>query len=147
MSKVNALYHIVFCTKHRELTIPEALKNDLYRFIWSIIKDTNCKLLRIGGIPNHIHMLVSLHPSIALSDLMRLIKTNTSNWMNNNPQFMHFQGWASEYFATTVSPESKDKVINYIMNQEEHHLHKPFDQELDEVFEAALLTLHPNDLK
>ena len=145
MSKVTALYHIVFCTKRRQQTIPLPLKNDLYRFIWSIVNKSNSKLLRIGGISNHVHMLIDLHPMVNLSDLMRTIKANTSNWMKSDPRFSLFQGWASEYFASTIAPESKDRVIKYIMTQEEHHLRKPFDQELTEIIENASLQLHPND--
>ena len=146
MSKVTALYHIVFCTKRREPTIPLELKDDLYRVIWSIIKTSNSKLLRIGGISNHVHMLIDLHPTVTLSDLMRTIKANTSNWMKSDSRFNRFHGWAAEYFASTISPQSKDRVIKYIMTQEEHHLRKPFDQELNEIFTAALLQIHPNDL-
>ncbi len=74
MSKVKALYHIVFCTKRRQMTISETHSEDVYRFIWNIIKESRSKLLRIGGIQNHIHLLIDLNPSIALSSLMRDIK-------------------------------------------------------------------------
>lgn len=73
MSKVKALYHIVFCTKRREMTIPLEHIDELYRFIWYEIKDQNCRLIRIGGIQNHLHLLIDLHPSMALSNLMRII--------------------------------------------------------------------------
>ena len=74
MSKVTAYYHIVFCTKRREMTIPLAYKEDLYRFIWKEIKDLKCDLIRIGGIQNHVHILLNLHPTVALATLMQNIK-------------------------------------------------------------------------
>lgn len=57
MSYVNALYHVVICTKYRRKTINPVYEEDLYRFLWKMIEKDNCKLLRIGGIENHIHML------------------------------------------------------------------------------------------
>ena len=64
MSKVCALYHIVINTRFRKRTIPEAYKKELYMYMYGIIQNNKCKLLRMNGIANHIHMLVDLHPSI-----------------------------------------------------------------------------------
>ena len=73
MSKVTALYHIVFCTRCRRMSIPLEYKEDLYRFIWKECTDEfNSKLLRIGGIQNHVHLLVNLHPSVSLQISLRI---------------------------------------------------------------------------
>lgn len=79
MSKVNALYHIVFCTKSRKMTIPAAYAEDLYRFIWNMLRTKDCHRYRISGIENHIHMLINLNPKIALSSLIRDIKANQAD--------------------------------------------------------------------
>ncbi len=78
MSKVSALYHIVFCTKYREMTLTDSYLEDVYRFIWSEVKKQKCTLLRIGGIANHVHMLVELNPTTALASFMRAIKSDSS---------------------------------------------------------------------
>ena len=138
MSKVYALYHIVFCTRNRANTIPINHKEDLYRFIWKKLQEHKCTLIRIGGIQNHIHMLINLSPTIALSKLMQEIKSSSSGWMKNDDRFPKFNGWAAEYYAATASPEHRHHIINYIKNQEAHHnVYSP-----DEEFEALLRSIN-----
>jgi REP element-mobilizing transposase RayT len=72
------LYHIVFCTYRRENTLPEEHHEELYRYIWGIIKKRNSVLYRMNGTENHIHILSDLHPGIALSDYIKEIKTATN---------------------------------------------------------------------
>ena len=69
-----AKVHIVINTRFRKRTIPEAYKKELYMYMYGIIQNNKCKLLRMNGIANHIHMLVDLHPSISLSSLMQSLK-------------------------------------------------------------------------
>lgn len=102
MSKVSALYHIVFCTKGRRMTITEEHKRELYGYLYGIIRNNKCKLLRMNGIANHLHMLVELHPSVALSNLMQSLKQSSSIWLKSNAHFPYFEGWASEYYAFTI---------------------------------------------
>jgi len=78
---------------------------------------------------DHIHMLIDLHPSIALADLMRDLKTSTSVWLKQQKEFSHFEGWADGYAALTVSYGDKNMVIEYIKNQQEHHKKESFTDE------------------
>ena len=119
------------------MTIPLQYKEDLYRFLWKEIKEKNCKLLRIGGIQNHIHLLIELHPATALSVLVRDLKSRSSGWMRKDSRFCNFRGWASEYFAATISYEHKDRVIEYIKDQEAHHRVCSPDDEFHELYKAA----------
>ncbi len=137
MSRVTALYHIVFCTKGREMTIPEDHLDDLYRFICRTIQDMGCKLLRIGGIQNHVHILIDLHQSVTLSMLMQNIKGHSSGWMKKDSRFKKFSGWGNEYFACSVSPQNKFNVIEYIKNQPVHHLGADFDSEISRLYHLA----------
>ncbi|MCI9606760.1 MAG: IS200/IS605 family transposase [Muribaculaceae bacterium] len=146
MSKVIALYHIVFATKRREMTIPDSGAESLYRFIWSIIREHKCRLLRIGGIENHVHILLDLHPSVALSDIVREIKSRSSSWMCTSGLFPHFCGWASEYFAISVSNSVKEGVVRYINEQKTHHQYHNFADELTRLYAAAGKTLDANDM-
>lgn len=134
MSKVCALYHIVFCTKYRKMTITDTYRRDLYSVIFSIIQKKDSHLIRMGGIANHIHMLIDLSPQISLAHLMRTIKAESSGFLKRDKRFPNFEGWGTGYFAMTVSPEVKDSVINYINNQPNHHYIMPFDQELEQFF-------------
>lgn len=146
MSKVKALYHIVFCTKKREMTLPLAHLEDLYRFIWNELRLLNCQLIRIGGIQNHVHLLIDLHPSVALSNAIRIIKSRSSSWMHSDPRFCYFSEWAAEYFACSISPDCANAVVEYIKRQKEHHLLQPFDKEIAVLYHDAKLELHPKDM-
>ena len=138
-SKVTALYHIVFVTKNREVTISQLNQEKLYRFIWSEIKSSGSSLLRIGGIPNHVHIL--LNPSIALSTLVRDIKSRSSRWMKLSGDFPLFTSWAAEYYASTISFDEKTAVIEYIKSQKEHHLGKSLDEEFGELMRGQDLII------
>jgi REP element-mobilizing transposase RayT len=147
MSKVTAYYHIVFCTKYREMTLPLDYCDDVYRFIWSELKKMKCDLLRIGGIQNHIHMLINLHPSVSLSVLMQNIKGRSSGWIRTNEHFIQFRGWAADYYACTIAPEQKYRVIEYIKSQHTHHLGNAVDQELISMYQYAELQYDQRDLQ
>lgn len=146
MSKVTAYYHIVFCTKYRGKTIPMHLREDLYRVIWKIITDKRSRLIRIGGVEDHVHMLINLHPSVALSELMQAVKGGSSTWMSNDPRFIRFTGWAADYYAGTISPEVRDNVIEYIKGQEQHHCRKSLKDELVELYQLAGLKYYDRDM-
>ncbi|MDE6320820.1 MAG: IS200/IS605 family transposase [Muribaculaceae bacterium] len=147
MSKVVAYYHIVFCSKRREKTLPRQFKKAVYRYIWKIISDNKCKLLRIDGIQNHIHILMDLHPSVALAKIMQSIKSMSSGWMVQDGRFGFFDGWGEGYFACSVSPHEKKSVIDYIMNQEVHHLGRDFDEEVKGLYWSADIEYDDRDLR
>lgn len=126
MSSYNQIiYQIVFCTKYRKRTISLENCDELYRYIWGIVKNNNCKLYRINGIEDHIHIVCNLHPSIALAKLVKDIKVSSSIWMKQSNKFPDFIGWAEGYGAFTYSIKEKNRVIEYVKNQREHH--KKFD--------------------
>ena len=147
MSKVCMLHHIVFATKNRENTLPDGVRDDLYRLIWNFFIGHNCKLIRIGGIENHIHILVDLNPMTALATLMQELKSITSIWLKRDARFPDFKGWCKEYFADSLSWKEKDGVIEYIKNQTEHHKTVSLDNEFVRIFQNSGQYYHPNDLK
>jgi REP element-mobilizing transposase RayT len=138
-------YHLVFRTKNSVQSIDEKHKENLYKYIWGIVKNKNCKLYRINGMPDHIHLLTDLHPSISLADFVKEIKVASSIWLKQNNLFPKFEAWAEGYGAFTISQNEKERVMDYIKNQEEHHkefsfadeyrnLLKEFDVEIDEKY-------------
>ena len=135
MSKVVSLHHIVINTKNRQMTIPYDHAEDMYRFITSIVKRNGCYLCRIGGIENHIHMLIDLAPTVTLSQLMWDIKRSSSDWAKKSGLFPDFIGWGKEYGAFSVSNSHKEAVINYIMGQREHHHRVGFDDKYHRLIE------------
>lgn len=146
MSAVVALYHVVFSTKYRKNTIPEGSDSELYRMITHRIKERGSKLLSINGIGNHLHFLLNLHPSTALSDLIKDLKQSTSIWMSRSEKFPGFQGWGREYFAHSVSDRDAAAVKQYIASQKEHHRKIVFEEELKILVKHVGLTWHDNIL-
>ena len=130
MSAVTAIYHIVINTYRREMTLPLASSDRLYRYIGSVIQNTQSTLYAINGIENHIHLLINLHPSVRLADLIRDIKLSTTQWIKQNrEEFPQFAGWGKEYGAFTYALRDKEMVTNYIKNQREHHQRENFENE------------------
>ena len=124
------LYHIVFRTKDSLKTLNLKNSEELYKYIWGIVKGKNCVLYRINGMEDHIHILSDLHPSIALADYVRDIKTASSIWIKTSGKFQNFNGWADGYAAFTYAYRDKETITNYIKNQREHHLTISFEEEL-----------------
>lgn len=129
MSYRQIFYQIVFGTKHREATISESHSDELYKYIWGIIKNHKCNLYRINGMEDHLHIFSDLHPSICLSDYVKKIKVASNLWMKESGHFAQFAGWQEKYAAFTYSINEKDTVNNYIKNQKEHHKHETFYDE------------------
>ncbi|MDR1678952.1 MAG: IS200/IS605 family transposase [Prevotellaceae bacterium] len=129
MSYTRLLYHIVFRTKYGKPTIPEEHEKELYAYIMGIINNKKSKLYRIGGTENHLHLLVDIHPTFAVSDFMRELKEYSSKWLGQNPDFPDFEAWAVSFAAFTYNLNDKQTIIDYIKNQKEHHKTVSFEDE------------------
>jgi len=129
MSYTQCIYHIVFSTKHRSMTINEANERNLYAYILGIIQQSKGYLYRIGGIPNHIHILVSIPANQSLSEFIKTLKQASSIWLKNNKEFPLWEGWEEGYAAFTYSRHDLPMLINYIKGQKEHHQKISFMQE------------------
>lgn len=127
------LYHIVFSTKNRAPVLAVENRKELYRYIWGILSQKKCHLYRIGGVEDHLHIIMHLHPEIALSQLIKDIKIASSKHIKKNGLFDHFGSWQQGYGAFTHSYKEKDKLINYVKNQEDHHKIKTFKEEYVEL--------------
>ncbi len=122
-------YQIVFSTKKRKPVLLTEHEEDLYKYIWGVVKNKNCRLYRINGMPDHIHLLIDLHPSVSLSSFVKDIKISSNIWIKQNGLFPDFEEWQSGYGAFTYSVREKDMIVNYIKNQKEHHQHESFEDE------------------
>ena len=129
MSYRQIFYQIVFGTKNREATIEEEHCEELYKYIRGRIKNKKCKLYRINGVEDHIHIFSDLHPTIPLADYVKDIKIASSTWMKECGKFPKFKGWQDKYGAFTYSIKEKDIITNYVKNQKEHHKHESFYDE------------------
>ncbi|TWU05886.1 IS200/IS605 family transposase [Stieleria varia] len=125
----NLLFHIVFSTKYRRDLITPEIQPRLYEYIGGIVRDQHGSLLEIGGIANHVHLLAKLSPRIAFSDAIRVVKANSSKWLNETFQPKHTFRWQRGYGAFSVSLSSVPAVTQYIQNQESHHTKRTFEDE------------------
>jgi len=133
MSHLNLTYHIVWRTKYSQMTISSDHGRDLYAYIFGICKEKKCYLYRINSMPDHVHMCVEVHPSIAVSEFVRIIKQESSKWIKEHKEyFPTFCGWGNGYAGFTYSAKERPAVIAYIQNQQEHHRHKTFREEYEE---------------
>ena len=131
------IYHIVFSTKNRQNTLDYDKQEELFKYIWGIIKNKNGHLYRINGDRDHLHILTSLHPSLALSDFIRDIKVASSKWIQEQTIFPAFDGWQKGYSAFTHSVNDKKRLIQYIIDQKNHHRKLTFKEELINLLKQA----------
>lgn len=134
------LYHIVFSTYRQEKTLPFLYHEDLYQYIAGIIKNRKGFVYQINGMENHIHILSDLHPTIALADFIKEIKTASNRWMKSTGNYPNFTSWAEGSGSFTYAFRDKNMIANYIANQKRHHLKTSFEDEY-----RALLKEHGID--
>ena len=128
-SLVSLNVHVVFSTKSREPFIDADLAPRLYGHMGGILRNTGSVLLAIGGVADHVHLLVSLGRQSCIADLVRDVKSNSSGWVHETfPDRTRF-AWQSGYGAFTVSKSVIERVKAYIAVQEEHHKKETFREE------------------
>ena len=120
---------IVFAVKGRENLIANSWKTELHKYIAGIIKGKGQKPIIVNGMPDHIHAFVGLKPVMAISDLVKDIKNNASNFVNDHHFVKGKFAWQESYGAFSYSHSHIGKVYDYILNQEKHHQKKTFKQE------------------
>ena len=109
---------VVFAVYGRENLISKEWKDELYKYITGIVKSNDQKLLAINGVSDHVHILLNIKPNIALSDLVRDIKANSSRFINEKRFVKGKFSWQEDFGAFSYSISQIDDVIQYIENQE-----------------------------
>ena len=137
MSYISAYFHCVFSTKERRPQITPKLRDRLWPFLGGIARQNKMKAIEIGGMEDHIHILLSLPSTIAIAKAMQLIKGASSKWVHETfPQHGRF-AWQEKYGAFSVSVSQLEKITEYIKGQQEHHRKMTFKEEF-----VALLKKH-----
>jgi putative transposase len=137
MSYISAYFHCVFSTKARRLFITPELRERLWPFLGGIARQNKMKAVEIGGVEDHVHILLSLPSTMAISQALQLIKGGSSKWVHERfPEHREF-AWQEEYGAFSVSVSQLDKTIEYIKGQAAHHRKMTFQEEF-----LALLKKH-----
>ncbi len=120
---------IVFAVQGRQNLIVEKNRDQLEKYICGIVSNKKSKTLAIYYNPDHTHILIGLHPSVAVSDIARDIKASSSKWINQNKWVKGNFKWQEGFGAFTYSKSQIDVVVNYILNQRKHHKKKTFREE------------------
>ena len=137
MSYVGSCFHCIFSTKERRPFITPPLRECLWPFLGGIARQNKMKAIKIGGVEDHVHILLSLPSTINIAKAMQLLKGGSSRWIPETfPEHRLFV-WQEEYGAFSVSLSQLDKTIQYIQNQATHHRKMTFQEEF-----LALLKKH-----
>jgi REP element-mobilizing transposase RayT len=131
----DVLVHIVFSTKNRTPWITPELRRELYPYLGAVLREMGCTPIQIGGVEDHVHVLLVLSRTVTIAQVVEKVKTSSSKWIKTKgvPAF----AWQGGYGAFSVAASQKDAVTAYIRGQEEHHRKVSFQDEL-----RALLTEH-----
>ena len=119
----------VFAEKGRQNLISHSFEKEIYSYIAGIIRNKDQKPLAINGMPDHVHVLVGLKPIMRISDLIRDIKNNSTNFINQRGFLKQKFSWQEGYGAFSYSESNYGKVIDYIKSQQKHHEKRTFHQE------------------
>jgi len=129
--------HLVWATKDRLPLLDRKFRPELFTHIKENAKAKNIFIDTIGGHNEHIHALVSLDPTQTISNILNLIKGESSHWLNQSQLIKGRFEWQDEYFGVSVSPSIVAKVRYYILNQVAHHKTKTFAQEYEEFIKSC----------
>ena len=129
MSYVASYYHCVWSTKERRPQIIPALRERLWSYLGGIAREHKMKAIEIGGVADHVHILLSLPSTLAISKALQLIKGGSSKWVHDTFPEHRLFNWQVKYGAFGVSVSLLDKIIQYIRDQESHHQKMTFKEE------------------
>ena len=121
--------HAVFAVQNRLSLIQKEWQDELYKYITGIVTNNGHKLLQIGGMPDHVHVLFGMRPTQSLSNLMQDIKGNSSLWINKKQLVRGKFSWQEGYGAFSYGKSQIDSVVKYIQQQENHHKKRNFAEE------------------
>ncbi len=128
--------HVVFAVKNRESLIMPEYESELYAYICGICKNRKHHVIAINGTANHIHILISMHPSESISLLVQNIKIHTSKWFHDIKLKLSFE-WQAGFGAFSYSKSLLPAVTEYISNQKTHHNSVSFEDEMKEIYRIA----------
>lgn len=125
--------HCVFAVQYSDALIHESFEDRLHKYITGIVQGNRHKMIAINSVPDHLHMFVGLNPSQSISDLLQLVKGDSSEFINTKKFRPGKFRWQEGYGAFSNSKSQVDSVVKYILNQKKHHQKKIFLKEYEEM--------------
>jgi putative transposase len=129
MAYVSSYHHCVFSTKERRPLISTTLRERLWPYLGGIAREHKIQAVEIGGVEDHVHMLILLPQTLSISKAMQLIKGGSSKWVHDTFPEYSASGWQTKYGVFSVSQSRVDRTIEYIRKQPEHHRKMSFKEE------------------
>ena len=120
---------VVFAVQGRQNLLAKEWRDEVFKYMSGIIKNKGQKPIIVNGVSDHVHVFVGLKPSMALSDLVRDVKNNSTNFINDNAWIRGRFSWQAGYGAFSYSHSQIENVYSYILNQEKHHYNQTFQEE------------------
>ena len=129
----SCLMHCVFSTKERRPWLATNIRERLWPYLGGIARENDMKALIIGGVADHVHLLLSLPPTLSVSKAMQLLKGNSSKWLRETfPELLRGDfAWQEGFGAFSIGVSGVKDTVQYIQTQEEHHLQRSFHEELE----------------
>lgn len=137
------LVHVVFSTKYRKPYLSDQWRDELFAYIGGVVQDHKSTLLKAGGIEDHVHLLIRIHPEFAISKTVQLLKANSSRWINEQNKIPGKFQWQVGYGAFSVSQSMAETVKEYIANQKEHHRKQTFESEYLLILQKHAISYDP----
>jgi putative transposase len=122
-------YHLIFSTKNREPWIRPELQQRVWAYLGGIAREKGMKAIMVGGVENHVHLLVGMPPTLSVSKALQMLKGPSSQWVHETFPKLHLFQWQDGYGAFTVSKSQIPEVSEYIQKQREHHRIRTFEEE------------------
>ena len=135
--------HVVFAVKFRRAQIPLDKRDEIYNYISGIVFNHGCKLMCIGGVTDHVHLLIRLSTSVAVAKLIQSVKVGSSNFITHKQYHPRDFHWQDGYGVFSVSPNHVEGVTKYINNQIEHHLGTTFLDEYKQLLDRNEVAINP----
>ena len=129
-SFVSCLMHVVFSTKERRPWITADIQDRLWPYLGGIARENKMKALKVGGVEDHVHILLSLPSTLAIAKAVQLLKGNSSKWIHETFLMLKTFEWQEGYGAFSIGVSGIDDTVKYIENQAEHHHKQSFKDEL-----------------
>ena len=128
-SLVSNCIHLVFSTKNREARLTSELRPPLFAVLANLVKDQKGFIHKVGGVDDHVHLAFQLHPTVALSKMVQVVKSESSKWIKEQLGSSKDFAWQKGYGAFSVGKSQEVDLIQYVENQERHHKRESFEDE------------------
>ena len=129
------LVHLVFSTKNRRFSLTPALQTELHYYLAGTLDNIDCTSLQVGGVEDHVHLLLGLSRTRTIAEIVETLKTSSSKWLKTKSPALADFHWQSGYGAFSVSQSGADAAVAYIQNQAKHHLKMTFQDEYRRLLE------------